>query len=189
MLKIATHDAASAEKPANIISWLSIPFSRTQSKTIKEQYDAGCRCFDIRVRKYRGKWHCAHGLFVTKRTAEDIISEINSFPEKCQIDLTYEGGMNNNESFKLYAVWLRSVYSHIIWGGAAVKYGEDAKGIKVKYTYLLGAEPEYIGGVQGFAPLDGRDLKILLPIPWLWNKLCTPHHQFGVDIFTYVDFL
>jgi hypothetical protein len=47
---IATHNSATGEKPANILSWFLIPFCRTQSKTIKEQYEAGCRLFDLRVR-------------------------------------------------------------------------------------------------------------------------------------------
>ena len=53
MLKIGTHDSATGEH-GNWWSWLFYPFAKTQSKTIKEQYEAGCRLFDIRIRKVLG---------------------------------------------------------------------------------------------------------------------------------------
>lgn len=189
MLKIACHDAASGEAPANLLSWLMIPFARTQSKTIKEQYNAGCRLFDIRVRKYKGEWHCAHGLFVTKRKAYDIIREINAFPERCQVAITYEGGMEENESFKLFFVALRAEFSHIRWGYAAVKYGEDSQGIKVNYSFLIPSTNEYEGGVQGFLPLDGKTWHIYLPIPYLWWFVYNRNPKFNERVYTYVDFL
>lgn len=187
MLKIACHDAASGEKPINLISWLMIPFARTQSKTIKEQYEAGCRSFDIRIRQYKGEWHCAHGLFVTKRTAFDILTEIASFDERCQVCITYEG--RNNDEFIEYAHKIKSVLPKIIWGGIALKYGKDSKGVNVKYQYLERAEPCYEGGIQGFLPLDGRTWHIYLPIPWLWDRLYKRPHVFNEETYTYVDFL
>lgn len=189
MIKIATHDSATGEKGKGLLSWLVTPFARTQSKTIAEQYAAGCRCFDIRVRKYKGEWHCAHGLWVSKRTAGDILSEINGFTERCQVDLTYEGGMKDNEEFLEFAKMVRRIAPHIIWGGVAVKYGEEAKGAKVSYTYLLQAQPEYIGGERGYLPLDGRSWHTYLPIPWLWDKIYGKTKGFGDKLFTYVDFL
>ena len=56
MKKIATHDSATGEKGKGILSWLITPFAKTQSKTIKEQYESGCRMFDLRVRKKFGEW-------------------------------------------------------------------------------------------------------------------------------------
>ena len=73
MLKIATHDSATGEKGQGFLSWLITPFAKTQSKTIKEQYDVGCRMFDIRVKLINNEWYCAHGIWRTKRTAEDIL--------------------------------------------------------------------------------------------------------------------
>ena len=62
MNKIATHDSATGEKGKGFLSFLVTPFAKTQSKTIKEQYDAGCRSFDIRVREDKdGIIRCAHG--------------------------------------------------------------------------------------------------------------------------------
>ena len=92
MKKIATHDSATGEKGKGILSLIGTPFARTQNKTIKQQYDAGCRMFDIRVKLVNNKWRCAHGLWKSKRLAEDIIYEINSFDDICYVTLTYEGG-------------------------------------------------------------------------------------------------
>ena len=50
-VKIATLDSATGEKVRGFLSFLVTPFAKTQSKTIKEQYDTGCRSFDIRVKK------------------------------------------------------------------------------------------------------------------------------------------
>ena len=35
-------------------SWILTPFARCQGKTIKKQYEAGCRLFDIRVKLVGG---------------------------------------------------------------------------------------------------------------------------------------
>ena len=51
MNKIATHDSATGEKGKGFLSFLVSPFAKTQSKSLQEQYDAGCRSFDIRVRE------------------------------------------------------------------------------------------------------------------------------------------
>ena len=78
MLKIGTHDSATGEKGV----WWSLPlspFAKTQKKTIREQYDAGCRLFDLRIKKVKKKWRMCHGWWFTKRTAESIFEELNSF--------------------------------------------------------------------------------------------------------------
>lgn len=192
MNKIGTHDSATGEKPKNFFSWLIIPFARTQSKTIKEQYEAGCRGFDIRVKMYRGVWHCAHGLFLTKRTALDILAEIASFPDRCQVSITYEGKADDPETlleFSEFAEYLRRRFAHIIWGSASIKYGDKAKGLKVAYDTIINAQGLYEGGAQGFLPLDGRSWHTIFPIPWLWNKIYTTPHEFNESYYTYVDFL
>lgn len=188
MKLIATHDSATGEKPTWWSAW-TIPFARTQGKTIAEQYAAGCRSFDIRVRRVRGEWKCAHGLFVTKRTAYDIIAEIAMFGEECMACLTYEGGVEHTDEFKEFAVYVREAFKTIIWGPAAIKYGKDAKGVQVKYENVLSSQGRYTGGAQGFMPLDGRSWHTYLPIPWLWDRLYKRPHEFNNYIYTYVDFL
>ena len=94
-LLIATHNSATGEKPGSFWSWLLTPFARWQSKTIKQQYKAGCRMFDIRVKWVYDSWRCAHGAWYTKRSAASILNDINLFPEKCYVSVTYEGRLKD----------------------------------------------------------------------------------------------
>lgn len=189
MKKIATHDSATGEKGLWYCLPL-VPFAKTQSKTIKEQYEAGCRSFDIRLKHHFGAWRCAHGLWFTKRTAMDILNEINEFPEKCQVCLTYEGTSNNVPDFTHFIGILKTTFTNIIYGSSAIKYGKEGmKKFKIKYEILDAPQDGYEGGVQGFLPLDGRSWHTFLPIPWLWDKLYKRPHQFNEEKFTYVDFL
>lgn len=192
MIKIATHDSATGEKPKNFLSWLLIPFARTQSKTIKQQYEAGCTSFDIRVKEDGDKWHCAHGPFKTKRSADDILAEINSFGTiKCPmlVCVTYEGKATNNKAFMDKVKDWKGKYLNIIWGGIAVKYGDSSDWNKVQYSYLHLGEEGYETGDQGFLPLDGRSWHIYLPIPWLWDRIYKRPHQFNETTYNFVDFL
>lgn len=75
-MKIATHNSSTGESGHGIISWLVTPFAKCQSKTIQEQYEAGCRYFDIRVRNTKRGYICAHGLWESKRYFIDILMEI-----------------------------------------------------------------------------------------------------------------
>lgn len=78
-MKIATHNSATGEVSATWVDALLVPFARCQSKTIREQYEAGCRYFDVRY-KYsdrKGYYVCAHGLWESKRSLRDVIQEID----------------------------------------------------------------------------------------------------------------
>lgn len=166
-MKIATHDSATGERGHGFLSWLVTPFAKTQRKTIAEQYAAGCRSFDIRVRparRRRKSYVCAHGLWESERRAVDILGMIDRFPDRCQVCLTYEGTARNAEDFRACAVLLRKVFPRITWGAACCKYNRRA-GARVDYVTVLAGQPGYSGGVQGFLPLDGRSWHTLLPIP------------------------
>ena len=65
-MKIATHNSGTGESGGGVISFFGSPFSKCQSKTLVEQYNAGVRLFDLRVRKHKGKWVFAHGLWTSK---------------------------------------------------------------------------------------------------------------------------
>jgi hypothetical protein len=63
-MMIATHDSLTAYPVKSL--WLR-PFNflcKCQDKTLKEQYDAGARSFDLRFAKYRGEWYAAHGAML-----------------------------------------------------------------------------------------------------------------------------
>lgn len=188
MLKIATHDSATGERGDGLLSLLVSPFAKTQSKTIKEQYDAGCRMFDLRVRKVGSTWKCAHGLWTTKKPAEDIISEIDMFADTCLITITYEGGYKNVYDFATFVNRIRKKFIHTIYGHIAIKYGNGASLFKVKYDYLYSPK-SWPKNVSKFVKLDGHSWHILLPIPWLWKKIYYNKPDFNETEYTYVDFL
>lgn len=189
MKKIATHDSATGERGQGFLSWLVTPFAKTQSKTIKEQYEEGCRMFDIRIRRIDDEWKCAHGCWHTERTAEDIISEINTFVAKCYVALTLEGDYEQVYLFSVFVEHLKATYKHIHWGGVAVKYGIGSSIFKVKYDYLEPYPAPWPPNRQGFLPLDGKTWHILLPIPWLWKTVYNDEPKFDEEVYTFVDFL
>lgn len=178
MKKIATHNSATGEAGHGLLSWLVVPFARTQRKTIREQFDAGCRSFDIRVRKTKRGWVCAHGLWESERSAEDILKEIDYFGERTEVAVMYEG--KGCEEYDAFATKVRTRSRNIVWGSFTCKRSS----MVCQY-----ADPEYSGGKQGFIVLDGRSWHTYIPIPWLWSLIYTRKKKFNEDTFTFVDFL
>jgi hypothetical protein len=61
---LATHDSLTAYP---VKSWWFRPFNflcKCQDKTLREQYDAGARSFDLRFAKWCGEWYAAHGAMI-----------------------------------------------------------------------------------------------------------------------------
>lgn len=171
---IGTHDSATGEKGKGFISWLLTPFAKTQRKTIREQYEAGCRYFDIRVRLIGTDFYCAHGPWRTKRTARDILYELNNFDEDVHVEITYEGTNEHEGYFKAFIRDIDAKCYHVYFTAIAAKYGEGSKINKVVYGTISVdglKKKKCYPCTQCFNPLDGRDWKIYLPIPWLWKKL------------------
>ena len=188
-MKIATHHIATGERGQGFLSWLVTPFAKTQSKTIKEQYEAGCRMFDIRIKLVDNQWKCAHGLWHTERTAKDILTEINNFTENCYVTLTYEGNADNIFEFTTYVNQTQSELQNIHWGGIAIKYGKKANLFNVMFDYIKPFPTDWPANERAFLPLDGSSWHILLPIPWLWKKLYHNKVEFNDKVYKYVDFL
>ena len=188
-LKIATHDSATGERGKGFLSWLVIPFAKTQSKTIKQQYDAGCRMFDIRVKLIDNEWHCAYGIWHTKRNVEDILNEINNFSDTCYVTVTYEGNSDNLFEYTIFIDRIQKKFNNIIWGGIGIKYRKDAHLLNVKFDYIQPYPSDWPVTRRGFIPLDGSSWHILLPLPWLWKKIYYNKPVFFNNIYTFVDFL
>lgn len=189
MLKIATHNSATGERGQGLLSYLVTPFTKTQSKTIKEQYEAGCRMFDIKVKLIDNVWYCAHGIWHTKRNAEDILKEINNFPDKCYVTLTYEGDKDNTYEFSTFADRVQFYLTNINWGGVAIKCDKDTNICNTKYDYIQPYPSNWPATRRGFLPLDGTSWHLLLPIPWLWKKIYYNNPVYFDNIYTFVDFL
>ena len=187
-MKIATHNSATGEKAGSFLSWLLTPFAKCQSKTIKQQYEAGCRMFDIRIRWTNDEWHCAHGLWYTKRYASDILHEINCFPKSCYVLITYEGKLKNEQDKKAllsFCNWAKTAFPNIKFGDIAAKYVDD----DTKVDWVILESGKVAKNKQGFLPLDGNHWQTYLPIPWLWKKLYFNKPKFDNKIYTFVDFL
>lgn len=174
---IATHNSATGEEGRGMLSWLLTPFARCQGKTLREQYAAGTRYFDIRVRRLdNGEWHCAHGPWESRRTAEDILSEINSFgPVFARV--FYEGHAPA-EFFDKMECW-RAAYSQITF----THIGER------KPVWHILKEWVPVRVVGGFVALNSQHWQVCLPVPILWKTIYYNTPKFNSEVFTAVDWL
>ena len=192
MKKIATHDSITGEISFPVLCWPLIPFARTQCKDLYEQYEAGCRVFDIRVRKVFGKWRGAHGLWFTLEDVESLLWYLYlSVKEDIYVFLTYEG--KNNDEFKEFACEhierYEKIFPKVHFGNVCCKYGKNAKGLNVKYDILIHKELPIKPAKQSFLPLDGHSWHTYLPIPWLWKQFFFKKVEFDSEQYQFVDFL
>lgn len=193
-LKIATHDSCTGEK-CIFLSYFILPFAKTQSKTIHEQLEAGCRLFDLRAKTYKGEYHPAHGGYIIKRTLVDVLTEINDYIEekgedKFYATLTYEGRLNSEEKREEFMAWvdeMKARFPKMILGEIIVKH-TNYDWI-VDWVELRKAEPGFCRCKSKFKALNGKNWQSYIPIPWLWKKIYFNVPEFSEDYFTYVDFL
>lgn len=179
MNKIGTHNSATGEKGKGWLSWLVTPFAKCQSKTIRNQYNAGCRMFDIRVRWVDGYFRCAHGLWISERFAYGILQELNTLG-KCIVILTYEGSLDSyhEKNFIESVMLMKSAFPNITWREVCVKKG---------WRCIMPSETEE-KNTKDFATIDKSVTFALCPIPWIWKKL-SKKHTFNENTYSLVDFL
>lgn len=191
-MKIGTHDSATGEQG----KWWCfpfLPFAKTQSKTLIEQYKAGCKLFDLRVKEYKGQWHFAHGPWISKYPAVDYIRNLGNQVildnSNIYASITYEGKNYNEQELLHFYKRLQEEFPEITFIYLAVKFGKTSKGVKCKYDFLDRNKNVGLIVKQEFKQLDGRSWHTYLPIPWLWKKLYYNNPTFDNEIFKYVDFL
>jgi hypothetical protein len=66
MMVIGTHNTMTYLEPKNWFMKIFNRFAQCQSKTIEQQFEDGCRYFDLRIRFKHGKMIFAHGLIEYK---------------------------------------------------------------------------------------------------------------------------
>lgn len=174
---IATHNSGTGEKSSGWLSFLSIPFSKCQSKTIIEQYHNGVRLFDFRVKKHKGRWVFAHGLWTSKNSIFRALNDLDRISKDSYILITYEGKADDN-FLETVEDWFR-VYNNLNLVEVAIK--------KPKWKVLKSLKQ--IKFQQCFKVLDGRSWHTLIPIPWLWKKVYYNKPEFNNQIFKMVDFI
>lgn len=179
MNKIGTHNSATGEKGKGWLSWLVTPFAKCQSKTIREQYSAGCRMFDIRVRWVDGYFRCAHGFWTSERFAYGILQELNTLG-KCIVILTYEGSLNSyqEKNFIESVMLMKDAFPNITWREVCVKKG---------WRCIMPSETKE-KNTKDFATIDKSITFALCPIPWIWKKI-SRKHTFNENTYSLVDFL
>jgi hypothetical protein len=179
MKKIGTHNAATGEK-GSFFSKLLTPFACCQCKTLVEQYDAGVRLFDIRLKRHNDTLYCYHGIWRANKSAQDLLKPLlEKLTETTYFELTYEGS-NPSETdifvIKKLAEWIQSMSSNAVITRINRKTPWEA----IETYYPLA----YYGDGAGFLGIHGW--RCLLPIPWIWSKLHTP--KLSENKFTFIDF-
>lgn len=163
---VGTHDSITGEKGKGFLSWLVTPFAKTQTKTLAGQYAAGARFFDIRVKRHRGKWYGAHGLWRSKKDIHEIVNELDGMGGDVYCDITLEGTDRDVEAFMelvegLVSWNMRRLHIHC----ACVKLPKW----KVVGTYNTSIS--HMAVHHCFKTLDRSSWHTLIPIPWLWNRI------------------
>lgn len=185
---IGTHDSVTGEQGTGFLSWLVTPFARTQRKTLKEQYEAGTRYFDIRIKKYKGKWHGGHGLWTSKKSIYEIVNELNDLGRKWRnkafelgqqhvieendhtndlyCDITLEGTDKDIDEFLVLVDELSKWnMRHLHIRCACVKLP------KWRVVRTFQTSTNHLAVHHCFKTLDWSSWHTLIPIPWLWNKV------------------
>lgn len=177
MMKIATHNSATGEAGRGILSLLATPFSKCQSKTLKEQYEAGCRYFDIRYKwsKERDEYVCAHGLWESERALGNVLLELNGLGN-CYVMMTCESGDPLPDyEMEFYIKW----FSRIKFTTFNVKHPE--------WEVVRSIHP--IPHINAYKVLNWDTWHTLIPIPWFWKKIYFDKPKFDENTFKFVDFL
>ena len=177
---IGTHNSATGLPSADWKSKLVVPFARTQTKSLIEQWRNGCRYFDLRVRKTQRGWVFAHGLWESKYPVCKYLDRLNRLAatdnELTYVSITYEGEATDDFLDRVEN-WRRN-YLHLIPTTIAQK-----RPYETFLTYV------YQPVKQGFIVLDWSSLHTLLPIPWLWDRLKSRPHVFNDYVYTLCDFM
>lgn len=188
MNKIATHDSATGEKSKNWLHALVKVFAQTQTKTIREQYEAGCRYFDLRVDE---DLTLCHGLWKANKTLMDILTEIGKFEEEVYITVTIERKYPTKMCLDL-CERIRKVIN--LWANGKAKLVYIAKkkpswtiiekyfDVPVVSAYISVPTPKQ------YITLALKDWRRYIPIPRVLKKI-TPEIEFRDDVFYMVDFL
>lgn len=188
MIKIATHNSGTGEFSRRWWHKIVVPFARCQKKTVIQQFNAGARYFDFRIRKKGDSWHFAHGLWESKVNPFSILRELNAIcdidGEQVYVSFTYEGYLPD-AYYRAEMVKMIDVFC--------------AQHYHIKPVYIQVRKPcwETLRLWQGevlhycFKPINFNrgNWRWLLPIPWLWWKLEETVPDCESNEWQFVDFL
>ncbi len=187
MKKIATHNSATGERGAGLLSWLVRPFSRCQSKTLTQQHAAGCRLFDIRVRRHSdGELYCYHGLWRSRRTMLSLLAVLDILAKwdtenKTYIFLTYEG--EDSPKARRIVTEARVAIFHALPHLHVVRLAS-----KHPYGTVFWRAARCPKVVEDYSGISFKNRRWLFPVPRFWWKR-RPKPIYTQTTFTMVDFL
>lgn len=178
-MKIGTHNSATGEEGSFWSKFLT-PFARCQSKTLVEQYKAGVRLFDIRVRVDEDGLYLHHGPWRTKRDAYNTLRPLlNVCNEPTYFEITYEGstvGEDEMRQMKSLAHYIATYKNAVV-----TRLNKKTPWEALEVYYPLA----YEGDGKGFLGIHGW--RSLLPVPWIWAKI-HGRVEFNDKTFIFTDF-
>lgn len=161
-----SHNSGTGERSFKWWHKLLVPFARCQSKSLKEQWKAGVRYFDLRYAWVDGKWRLAHGLWTGRMTLDESLKVLVECSEgsqqHCHVSITQERGFFDEFCFTAKAAVNRA---NAVSAGTAVLEEVAIKNPGWKVLYKNSKRKL----VQNFYVIKGW--KVLIPIPWFWDKV------------------
>ena len=195
---ISTHNSATGNPGYGFLSKLVTIFAKCQSKSLTEQYKAGCRYFDIRVIKTDSRGLVtAHGIW-KGITFIDALRELRNVcflnDDFIYIDVTWEGDVSKwSDSKKRCFVKIVKYYVEYV--------NSNYENVKVEPIRLVSVNGKHPFGtvfwksdenkptmVQKIKALYWFTWRLLIPIPWFWRKVYG-QAEFNDEYYTQVDFL
>ena len=195
---LGTHNSATGEQPADLLSLLGAPVARCQTKTIAQQLEAGVRLFDLRVKPYRHATrynvyyplekiqNCTlgHGLCDYNITLKDAVKKINDFGREngrqMFVLVTFEGQLQDqHESFVGDVVRFVAPYKWTTLIEVNVK--------KPKWAQLWRNSRSVVRYTSDFAKMQGW--RNLAPFPAFWHRFVKYPVQPEGSIYSLRDFV
>lgn len=149
--------------------WYLKPFfwmAKCQNKTIEQQYEAGARVFDLRIRFSPYKTTLCHGVFEYDYSIYELLYTLSNFNDRvyCRVILESNSKMGDQELqeklFCNFCEYLCVAFPNIIFFGGNRKYDW-----KVIYNFGI-PEPSLD---DKYSSVDGNIIQKIWP--WLYAKL------------------
>lgn len=187
-MKLATHNSATGESGKNLLhSFFSI-FAKCQDKTIREQYEAGVRYFDLRVDK---DLVLCHGLWKANKNLADIMTEIGRFEEEVYVTVTVERKYDA-KSYEALCKKIRQTINLRAKGKAKLVYIAHKLPkwtiIAAYHNVLVARNYLSVPTPKEYLALAHKDWRRYIPIPRVLKKI-TQKVAYTDNWFTMVDFV
>lgn len=160
-VKIGTHNSLTYLRPQWWLRWMNFT-ARCQNLTIQEQYKAGVRYFDFRIKFTRKGIRAGHGPMTYKADFDSLFNFLNGKGD-CIVNIVLENrrwqGRKKDAEFVSYVDWLVSRYPCIHFVGG------DRKRPWEKLIFLQGVPARAC-----FEFYEGKNFKFPYPLKYARKK-------------------